>query len=125
MTDTPKTFEEHLFRAARRILHPLVRILLRNGITAPVFQELARKVFVDVARDEFPPEGKSQTLANISVITGLNRKEVARLAKEDEFGDGDKINKSSKLPVRTTNTRTFHKRQIQGETGIRLKGHIG
>ncbi len=91
MTDSPNTFEEHLFRAARRILHPLVRILLRNGITAPVFQELARKVFVDVARDEFPPDGKAQTLANISVITGLNRKEVARLAKEDEFGDGDKI----------------------------------
>ena len=82
--------ETSLLRAARRILRPLVRILLRNGITATVFQELARKVFVDVAHDEFGIEGKPQTLARVSVITGLNRKEVARLHKLEDVADSDR-----------------------------------
>ena len=83
--------EGHLLNATRRILRPLVRILLRNGITAAAFQELARKVFVDVAHDEFQIEGKPQTMARISVITGLNRKEVARLYKMESITDADKI----------------------------------
>ncbi len=82
--------ESSLLRAARRILRPLVRILLRNGITANVFQELARKVFVDVAYDEFGIDGKPQTLARVSVITGLNRKEVARLHKLEGLADADR-----------------------------------
>jgi len=82
--------ESNLLRAARRILRPLVRILLRNGITANVFQELARKVFVDVAHDEFGIDGKPQTLARVSVITGLNRKEVARLHKMEDVGEDDR-----------------------------------
>ena len=84
-----EAFETHLIRAARRILRPVVRILLRNGITANVFQELARKVFVDVAFEEFGIEGKSQTLARVSVITGLNRKEVARLHNLEGVADAD------------------------------------
>ncbi len=82
--------ETSLLRAARRILRPLVRILLRNGITANVFQELARKVFVDVAHEEFGIDGKPQTLARVSVITGLNRKEVARLHKLEDLAEGDR-----------------------------------
>ena len=84
------SLEDHLLRAARRILRPLVRILLRNGITATVFGELARKVFVDVAFDEFGIAGKPQTLARVSVITGLNRKEVARLHKLENVTDSDR-----------------------------------
>ncbi len=87
---TDESFDSHLQRAARRILQPLVRILIRNGITATVFQELARKVFVDVAYKEFEIEGKPQTLARVSVLTGLNRKEVARLHKVEETVEGDR-----------------------------------
>lgn len=71
--------EQQLMQAARRILRPLVRILLRNGIPSDALTELVRKSYVDVADDEFRLEGKRQTVARISVITGLNRKEVSRL----------------------------------------------
>ena len=90
MTDpTQSPIDQTLIRAARRILQPLVRILVRNGITALAFQELARKVFVDVTFDEFGIEGKPQTLARVSVITGLNRKEVARLRKLPPLDETD------------------------------------
>ena len=86
-----QSLEGRLLRAARRILVPLVRLLLRNGITANAFQELSRKVFVDVAYDEFGIEGKPQTLARVSVITGLNRKEVARLHKLEGLDQADLV----------------------------------
>ena len=71
--------EKRLLKAARRLLRPLVRILLRNGISAQTFQELARKEFVDVAHEEFGIDGRKQTVSRVSVLTGLSRKEVSRL----------------------------------------------
>lgn len=71
--------EKRLLRAARRVLRPLVRILLRNGISAQTFQELARKEYVDVAHEEFGLDGRKQTVSRVSVLTGLSRKEVSRL----------------------------------------------
>ncbi|MEQ8860722.1 MAG: DUF6502 family protein [Pseudomonadales bacterium] len=73
------TLEQKLMRAARRILRPLVRVFLRNGIPSDALTELVRKTYVDVAEEEFGIDGKRQTVARISVITGLNRKEVSRL----------------------------------------------
>jgi hypothetical protein len=71
--------EQKLMQAVRRILRPLVRILLRNGIPCKAFTELVRQAYVDIADEEFTIEGKRQTAARIAVITGLNRKEVSRL----------------------------------------------
>ncbi len=71
--------EQKLMQAARRILRPLVRILLRNGIPSNALTELVRQTYVDVADEEFTIEGKRQTTARIAVLTGLNRKEVSRL----------------------------------------------
>ncbi|MCP5179211.1 MAG: hypothetical protein H6994_04790 [Pseudomonadales bacterium] len=88
---TEQDLSGRLMRAMRRILRPLVRILLRNGITAIVAEELLRKVYVDVAFEEFSLPGKPQTLARVSVITGLNRKEVARLHNQDALDDADRV----------------------------------
>lgn len=68
-----------LFAAVLRLLHPLVRILLRNGVPFGTFADLAKRVYVDVANEEFRLAGKKQTDSRISVITGLNRKEVRRV----------------------------------------------
>lgn len=83
--------EKNLMRAARRILRPLVRILLRNGIPSDALTELVRKTYVDVAEEEFGIEGKRQTLSRISVITGLNRKEVSRLRNKEPLDRSDEV----------------------------------
>jgi hypothetical protein len=79
-----------LLDAARRILYPLVRILLRNGISSDALTEMVRQTYVDVAEKEFEIDTKRQTTARISVITGLHRKEVARLRGRDAVADDDK-----------------------------------
>lgn len=81
--------EQRLLRAAHRILRPVIRIMLRNGIASDAFTELVRKVYVDIADEEFVMPGKKQTVSRISVITGLNRKEVARLRRLDPLDQSD------------------------------------
>ena len=71
--------QKTLTRAVRALLRPLVRILLRNGIAYGSFAELAKKTYVDVAFEDFGPDGKKQTVSRVSVLTGLTRKETKRL----------------------------------------------
>lgn len=77
----PETLIKSLMSAVIRLLRPLVRVLLRNGMTYGEFSDLAKWVYVDVADKEFAIAGRKQSVSRISVITGLTRKEVARLQK--------------------------------------------
>lgn len=70
-----------LIDALTQLLRPLVRITLRQGLSAEAFEEVVRRVYVDVAEQDFALAGKKQTTSRIGVLTGLNRKEVARLKK--------------------------------------------
>lgn len=81
--------QQKLMQAVQRILRPVVRIMLRSGIPSDAATELLRKVYVDVAESEFALEDKPQTTSRISVITGLNRKEVARLRKLEPLDPED------------------------------------
>ena len=68
-----------LSATTQSLLRPLVRILLRNGISYGTFAEMARRVFVEVAEKEFALPGKKQTVSRVSTITGLTRKDVTRI----------------------------------------------
>jgi len=82
-----RKFNKVLFASVMRLMAPLVRILLRNGIAYGTFSELLRKVYVDVAFADFAPEGRKQTVSRISALTGLTRKEVKRLLELDTPDD--------------------------------------
>jgi len=70
---------ETIIVAVVAILQPLVRILLRNGVSFGTFSDIAKWVYVDTAANEFGPADRKQTVSRISVITGLSRKEVTRV----------------------------------------------
>ena len=77
--------------AVRRILRPLVRVLLRNGIDCGTFEEEVRRAYVSVAMQDFPLEGRRPTVSRAATLTGLSRKEVARLLETPATADGDRI----------------------------------
>lgn len=77
MTDSVKT---GLLAAYARLLRPLVRILLKHGITYAEFSEVVKTVFVEQSAREFRVPGKKMTKARIAIVTGLTRKEVQRIA---------------------------------------------
>jgi hypothetical protein len=67
-----------LLAAYRRFMAPLVRILIRNGISFNEFADELRGVYVDVAASDFPIEGRSPSGTRVAILTGLTRKEVKR-----------------------------------------------
>ena len=76
---------EQLRKAYRRLLNPLVRILIRNGLTAPWTGELLRQVFVDAATSEdLQLPGRRLSDTRVAILTGLSRKEVHRLRNESD-----------------------------------------
>lgn len=75
MTDYTPT---PLQRALYRILRPLARLLLRNGIPFGNFAELMRRAYVDAALEDFPDHRRKMTDSRAAVLTGLTRKEVKR-----------------------------------------------
>lgn len=62
-----------------RLLRPLVRLCIRGGMTFPALAQLLRELFVNVAEYDFTLDGKQQTDSRVSLLTGIHRKEVARL----------------------------------------------
>jgi hypothetical protein len=107
----PDKLEKVLTESVRRLMRPLVRILLRNGYAYGTLAEQIRKVYVDVAYREFPPEGKKQSVSRVSALTGLTRKEVKRLLESDSVDAGagqDRYNRAVRVVGGWVNDKRFH-----------------
>jgi hypothetical protein len=68
-----------LLTALRRLLQPIVRVLLRNGVSWDEFAEVGKEVFVQVARDDYGIQGRPTNTARVALKTGLSRREVTRV----------------------------------------------
>lgn len=61
------------------MLAPLVRLTLYCGLGHSEFAAVVRRVFVDVASDEYGLRGRPANVAKISAKTGMSRKSIQRL----------------------------------------------
>jgi len=89
-----------LSAAVLRLFRPLVRVLLRNGVSYRTFADFAKWVYVDVATKEFGIEGRKQSTSRVSVITGLSRKEVKRvreLPRPDDTASVERYNRAARV----------------------------
>lgn len=66
-------------RMLERILVALARILIRHNVGFPTFSEIAKKAFVDVATREHGLRSRPASKSRVSLLTGINRREVARV----------------------------------------------
>ncbi len=85
----PYNVKLRLLAAFRHLMVPLIRILLRNGIAFNELAEVVKSVYAHVAAKEFAVPGRRMSYSRVAIMTGLTRKEVARL-----FGEGDKLRKA-------------------------------
>lgn len=77
--------------ALGKLLRPLIKLLIKQGFTYASFAEVVRKVFIDVAAEDFKLPGKKQSSSRISVLTGINRKDIAKfLDKSNPDADESK-----------------------------------
>ncbi len=83
MQDAPNnTPQAALVLALRRVLRPLVRLMLERGITFQYLSEMLKSVYVEVAEREFRIDNKPPTDSRISLMSGVHRKDVSRLRAE-------------------------------------------
>lgn len=113
LDDQQQETKSRLVRLVVRILRPLVRLLLRNGMSCQEFTEISRWVYVDVAmRDrEFALKSRSkQFKSRAAVITGLSRKEVLRLLEfkgPEELEEIQPLNRAARVLTGWTSNDLF------------------
>jgi len=71
-----------LVSAVKRVLRPLVGLLLDHNLTYNWLSGILKSIFVEVAEQEFRLSGKDQTDSRITLLTGVHRKDVRRLRRE-------------------------------------------
>jgi hypothetical protein len=87
-----------LLAACRHLLHPLVRILLRHGVSYGEFSDSVRGAYIDIAQNELVPPDRPQTEARIAILTGLTKREVLRIRNLDgEDDDGVGLNRIARV----------------------------
>ena len=91
MDESPK---RGLLAAYGRLLGPLVRILIRNGVTFGEFAEVAKQTYVAVAAKDFAVTNKEITQTRISALTGLQQGEVKRV---HDLSERERNKRSSNL----------------------------
>lgn len=72
-----------LSSAVIRMLNPIVHMLLRYEVSHSEFTELSKRSYVNVAFKHYTILNRKKTNSRVSVITGLSRKEVVRIAGID------------------------------------------
>jgi hypothetical protein len=73
--------------ACFRLLRPVIRILLRFGVSWKEFAEIAKVVFVDVARQEYGVHGRPTNASRVAMMSGLSRREVGEIRKRLDAED--------------------------------------
>jgi Family of unknown function (DUF6502) len=62
-----------------RLLRPLLKVFIAQGITLPVLTRLLKELYIEVAEASFPMPGRAQTDSRINLLTGVHRKDVRAL----------------------------------------------
>jgi len=78
-----------LLAACRHLLHPLVRILLRHGVSYGEFADSVRGAYIDIARADLIPPGRPHSDARLAILTGISKEEVHRVRALDENDDSE------------------------------------
>jgi hypothetical protein len=64
-----------------RVMRPLVRLLVRRGITYPALAAALKQVFLDAARSELGARGMATTDSALTLLSGVHRRDVRELTR--------------------------------------------
>lgn len=98
-----------LLKATRRLMRPLVRLMMQSGLTFPVLAEALRRLYVEIAVNDLLTDPKARTDSRISLLTGVHRKEIRRLREvaADSLEAPDVVTLGSQIVARWAGTNSF------------------
>ena len=79
--------ESPLTDAIRRILAPLVRLMIARGVRFQDVSDWLKEAYLSAATRHFAPEGRRLTDSRLSVLTGLQRRDIKALRARIEEGE--------------------------------------
>ena len=71
--------KEHIIESCRFLLLPIVRFLLKHGVTWAEFAELAKDAYVIAAREDYGVQGRPTNNSRVAMLTGISRREVSHI----------------------------------------------
>ncbi len=74
--------EPALADALRALLGPIARLALARGVPCGALEEMLKEAFVDEALKAQPAQAPARMVSRLSVATGLSRREVTRLTRQ-------------------------------------------
>jgi hypothetical protein len=86
-----------------RLLRPLVRIMLREGLTYSHFAAIAQMAFVESAAKDFVEKGMKSSASSVCALTGMTLQEVKAVLVEQE-----RFESSELLEVSNSFARVLH-----------------
>lgn len=76
----------YLNQCCRLVMRPIIRMLLRNGVTYKSFSDLIKNMFVEVAAEDYGINGRQTNTTRIAILTGLDRKTIKQI-RDDSSTD--------------------------------------
>ncbi len=98
--DAEVAHQPALKRALTLILRPLFRLLLRHSVSFGAFEDIAKRIYLQVAMEEFGIPGHKPSISRVSILSGLTRKEVQRLLSlpiEALVDSADRYNRAARV----------------------------
>jgi len=102
-------------QTCRVLLRPIASLLLKCGMTWREFADVSKSVFVAVASQDYGLHGRPTNVSRVSILTGVSRKEIARVRTLLE-------QESTPLPNKTTDATRLLSGWYQDPDFIRPTG---
>ena len=87
----PDNVKTSLAISLRRLLRPLVRIMLREGLTYSHFAAIAQMAFVESAAKDFVGKEMKSSSSSVCALTGMTTQEVNAVLLEQERFDSSEL----------------------------------
>ncbi len=91
----------------RFLLRPLVQYCLRHAHTYTDLANTARGLFIELAQEEIRKTSEKVNVSRISVLTGINRKDVTRIFREKQVPSTENPSLLSRVVAQWENDKRF------------------
>ena len=111
--------------AVLRVMRPLARLLLRQGVTYPAFSTALKRVFLDAALDELGERGTRPTDSAVTLLSGVHRRDVRTLLRAEALPPQRRdppLNLAAEVVARWLHDARFHDAQGAPRTLARGPG---
>jgi hypothetical protein len=116
----PDNVKTALSIALRRLLRPLVKIMLREGFTYSNFAAIAQAAFVESAAKDFAERGVKSSGLSVSARTGMSLEEVRSVVHEQERFEASGVLETSNPFARVLHA-WFNDREYVGPYGFPIE----